>query len=134
MAESSSVWSHIKKKKNPKTIKYKASTGRECCAFLKKKVDLDVSTQKLLSKNKKQAVALVIDVKNYIVAFFKMRKQSCVSYMFHFLRRRKEKRDSVVTAAPDWPQLGPGPSIIISINPSQEVLGQGEGTTHFLCT
>lgn len=42
-----------------------------CHALVKKKeVDLDVLTQKLLSKNKRQAVALDIDVKTTLLHFF----------------------------------------------------------------
>lgn len=46
-----------------------------CHALVKKKEsELDVLTQKLLSKNKKQAVALDIDVKTTLLHFFTMIK------------------------------------------------------------
>lgn len=46
-----------------------------CHALVKKKeAELDVLTQNLLSKNKKQAVALDIDVKTTLLHFFTMIK------------------------------------------------------------
>lgn len=54
-----------------------------CHALVKKKeAELDVLTPKLLSKNKKQAVALDIDVKTTLLHFFfTMIKEA---YIIHF--------------------------------------------------
>lgn len=71
-----------------------------CHTLVKKKeVDLDVLTQKLLSKNKKQAVALDIDVKTTLLHFFFFYNEKVGLYN-SFLKEEREEKDRATAAAP----------------------------------
>lgn len=54
------------------------------CHALVKKKDLDVLMQKLLSKNKKQALALETDVKMTLLHFFYNEKVGLYACIVHF--------------------------------------------------
>lgn len=78
------------KKQKPTTLQSIPWTN--CHALVKKKEDLCVLTQKLLSKNKKEAVALDRDVKTTLLHFLQGEIRLVCLVEFTFKRPKVRKR------------------------------------------